>query len=287
MQRVVTIAELRNILDAERTGGAVVGLVPTMGALHAGHGSLVRAAAAACDVVVATIFVNPLQFAPTEDLAAYPRDLAADTAIATEAGADYLFTPTVEEMYPDGPARVFTSESVRSLTSVLEGAERPGHFDGVATVVAKLLAITGSCMAYFGEKDFQQLAVVRRMARDLSFQVQVVGCPTVREVNGLAMSSRNRYLTAEERERAAVIYRSLAAGAAAVAAGVRSADSVTAAMVHVLATEPLVQLQYAALVDPDTFRAPEEIGGTVRLLIAARVGRARLIDNVGAVAPTR
>jgi pantoate--beta-alanine ligase len=283
--RVQTIPELRKHLDRSRNNGWRVGLVPTMGALHDGHASLIRAAAAENEAVVTTIFVNPLQFAPTEDLAAYPRDLEADATLAEEAGARYLFTPSVEEMYPFGPRNVLTNVAVSALSATLDGAARPGHFDGVATVVAKLFAIAGTCRAYFGEKDFQQLAIVRRMAADLSFPVEIIGCPTQREPHGLAMSSRNRYLTADERARAAVIHRALQAGVSAVASGESSVDAVVAAMRWVLASEPSLLIDYTALVDPLTLEVPAEVAGTVRLLIAGKLGKARLIDNIGATSP--
>jgi len=199
---VTTAAALRTALDVVRHDGGTVGLVPTMGYLHDGHVSLMDAAVADNDVTATTIFVNPLQFAPTEDLAAYPRDLAGDTARCEAAGVGVLFTPSVEEMYP---VPMQTTVSVAGITETMEGASRPSHFAGVATVVAKLFALAGPCRAYFGEKDFQQLAVVRTMARDLSFPVEVVGCPTVREPDGLAMSSRNAYLTPEERAAAPVL----------------------------------------------------------------------------------
>jgi pantoate--beta-alanine ligase len=193
---VTTIAEVRAHLDPLRAAGRTVGFVPTMGYLHDGHASLMRAAAEETDVVVTSIFVNPLQFAAHEDLDSYPRDLSGDTALAEANGCDLLFAPATAEMYPEP---VLTTVSVREVSAPLEGRARPTHFDGVATVVAKLFSIVGPCRAYFGEKDFQQLAVVRRMAQDLSLPVEVVGCPTVREPDGLAMSSRNAYLTAEER----------------------------------------------------------------------------------------
>jgi pantoate--beta-alanine ligase len=253
---VDTIEAFRKALDAERHAGRTVGLVPTMGYLHEGHASLMRRAAAECDVVAATVFVNPLQFAPTEDLSTYPRDLEGDIALAAGAGVSILFAPPVEEMYP-GP--VLTSVHVAEVSEGLEGASRPTHFDGVATVVTKLFSIAGPCRAYFGEKDWQQLAVVRRMAADLSFPVEIVGCPIVREADGLAMSSRNVYLSPEERKAATVLHRALLAGRTG---GV-------AAMRETIATEPLVHLDYAEQV-------------VDRLLVAARVGRTRLIDNMGA-----
>jgi pantoate--beta-alanine ligase len=286
--RCSTIAELRAILDRRRAAGARVGLVPTMGALHAGHASLIERAATGNEVVVTTVFVNPLQFAPTEDLEKYPRTLDDDAALAQAAGATHLFAPSVAEMYPFGPADVWTNVSVRTITDTLDGVHRPGHFDGVATVVAKLFAIAGTCRAYFGEKDFQQLAVIRRMALDLSFPVEVIGCPTVREANGLAMSSRNRYLTDEERARASVIVAALRAGAEAVEYdGVREAATVRARMRAVLGAEPVIaSVDYAEVVDAATLQVPETLAGELRLLIAARVGAARLIDNLGAVVPT-
>ncbi|MBW3669128.1 MAG: pantoate--beta-alanine ligase [Actinobacteria bacterium] len=252
---VDTVEAFRKALDAERHAGRTVGLVPTMGYLHAGHASLMRRAAAECDVVAATVFVNPLQFAPTEDLSTYPRDLDRDIAVARQAGVSIVFAPTVDEMYP---GEVLTTVHVDKVGHGLEGASRPTHFDGVATVVAKLFAIAGPCRAYFGEKDWQQLGVVRQMTHDLSFPVEVVGCPIVREPDGLAMSSRNVYLSPEERQAAAVLHRALLAGRTG---GV-------AAMEATVATEPLVELDYA-----------EQVGD--RLLIAARVGRTRLIDNMG------
>ena len=281
MEVVSSIGELRERLEYRRRVDAIVGLVPTMGALHDGHASLIRAAAAKNTTVVTTIFVNPLQFAPTEDLGAYPRDITGDRAIAEAAGATLLFTPTPEEMYPLGPRDVLTTVSVRALSDGLDGAHRPGHFDGVATVVAKLFAIVGPCRAYFGEKDFQQLAVVRRMALDLSYPVAVIGCPIVRESNGLAMSSRNRYLDNEERARAAVLHRSLLAGAGAIADGEHDTATVCARMESVLAQEPTVAVEYAAAVDATTLTTSPTLNGDVRLLVAARIGRARLIDNLG------
>ncbi len=287
---VTSIVALRDLLDGHRRSGRTVGLVPTMGALHDGHGSLVRAAAGQCDVVVTTIFVNPLQFAPTDDLDAYPRDLDGDTALAAAAGASILFAPTVAEMYPFGPRNVLTNVSVVAITDVLDGLARPGHFDGVATVVAKLFAIAGPCTGFFGEKDWQQLAVVRRMAADLSLPVDIVGCPTVREPDGLAMSSRNRYLSPADRAEAIVVWRALQAGVAVVEAGEPgqlTADQVSAAMLAVLEASPVVRsVDYAACVDPLTLATPTSVTSNVRLLIAARVGRgestARLIDNCAA-----
>ena len=274
-----TIADLRAALDTARRAGKTVGLVPTMGALHAGHASLIGRAASDCDVVVTTIFVNPLQFGANEDLSAYPRSLAADIFLADENGATLVFAPSVAEMYGSG---THTTVSVGGpLTEVLEGASRPTHFDGVATVVAKLFAIVGACKAYFGEKDFQQLAVVRRMAADLSLPVEVIGCPTVRSADGLALSSRNAYLDPDERRVAPVLHRALVAGADCVRAGEVDPAVVVAAMTQTIAAEPRFQLDYAAVVDPATFSTPDPLTGELRLLAAAHLGRARLIDNLG------
>jgi pantoate--beta-alanine ligase len=262
-QLIETIDGFRKALDTERAAGRVVGLVPTMGYLHDGHAALMRRAAAECDVVAATIFVNPLQFAANEDLSTYPRDLERDRALAEASGVEYLFVPTSDEMYPNGA--VLTSIAVAEVSEGLEGASRPTHFAGVATVVAKLFNIAGPCRAYFGEKDWQQLQVVRRMVADLSFPIDVIGCPTVREADGLAMSSRNAYLSPEERTAAPVLFCALQAGAADVA-------NAPARMRDVVAAEPLVTLDYADVVETDT---------EYRLLIAARLGATRLIDNLG------
>ena len=256
MKTHTTISAFRAALDDERRAGRTVGLVPTMGYLHEGHASLMRRAAAECDVVAATIFVNPLQFAAGEDLSTYPRDLERDSALATDAGVTHLVTPPVEEMYG---REVLTTVSVAEVSEGLEGASRPTHFAGVATVVAKLFNIAGPCRAYFGEKDWQQLAVVRRMVQDLSFPVEVVGGPIVREDDGLAMSSRNVYLSADERRAATVLHRALTAARDA-------ADPITV-MKETVSQEPLVELDYAELHEG-------------RLLIAARVGTTRLIDNM-------
>lgn len=274
-----SIADTRTALDAARRDGRSIGLVPTMGALHAGHASLITRAASDCDVVVTTVFVNPLQFGQGDDLSAYPRSLASDIFLADESGSAIVFAPSNEEMYGTG---TMTTVSVRGpLTDVLEGASRPGHFDGVATVVAKLFAIVGQSRAYFGEKDFQQLAVVRRMAADLSLPVEVIGCPTVRSADGLALSSRNQYLSTEERRAAPTLHRALVAGADCVRAGERDPRVVVDAMTATVDAEPLFDLDYAAVVDAATFATPDPLAGELRLLAAARLGKARLIDNLG------
>jgi pantoate--beta-alanine ligase len=279
VQVIETVETWRKALDAQRSQGRVVGLVPTMGYLHAGHASLIERAVAECDAVGVTLFVNPLQFGPAEDLDAYPRDLDADRAVCDGLGASYLFVPSVAEMYPDRPVR--TSVVVADLTEKWEGASRPGHFAGVATVVTKLFAQAGACRAYFGEKDFQQLAVIRRLVADLSLPVEVVGCPTVREADGLALSSRNVYLTPDERAVAPALLGALRAGAAvAVRPGATPAE-VDGAMADAIgAIRPLL-LDYASVVDPATLAPATVLAGELRLIIAARLGRARLIDNLG------
>jgi pantoate--beta-alanine ligase len=278
VREIATIADLRAALDAARARGRTVGFVPTMGYLHEGHASLMRRARAETDVVAASIFVNPLQFGAGEDLDAYPRDLDRDRSVTAAAGVDVLFVPDVAEMYP---APVLTTVSVAGVSEPLEGASRPTHFAGVATVVAKLFAIVGPCRAYFGAKDYQQVAVVRRMAKDLSLPVDVVDCPTLRELDGLAMSSRNAYLSPDERAAAPVVYTALRAGAAAITAGERDPAAVRELMAAVIEAEPLAGLDYAEVVDADSFTVPEPLAGNLRLLAAVRFGRARLIDNVG------
>jgi len=277
---VTSIAALRERLDAARASGQAVGFVPTMGYLHAGHASLVAAARADTDLVVVSIFVNPLQFGPAEDLDAYPRDLEGDTALAEAQGADLLFVPTTEEMYPEGAVR--TTVTVAEVSEPLEGAARPTHFAGVATVVAKLFAIVGPCRAYFGEKDFQQVAVIRQMVSDLSLPVDVVACATQREPDGLALSSRNAYLTDAERAAAPVVHSALLVGRLAIDAGERDAARVRALMTELIEAEPLAELDYAAVVDARTLQVVDPLEGELRLLAAVRFGRARLIDNVGA-----
>ena len=284
MQVISTKSEFREHLETVRALGRTVGLVPTMGALHEGHLSLLRAAANDCDVVALTIFVNPLQFGAGEDLDAYPRPLERDLELAEAAGADVVFTPTTDEMYPEP---TLTNVHVDRLTSSMEGASRPTHFDGVTTVVTKLFNIAGPCRAYFGEKDFQQLAVVRRMVADLDQPVVIVGCPIVRENDGLAMSSRNVYLSSTEREAATVISRALRAGAAMVEAGESDPSVIEAHMASIIEAEPLAALDYAAVVNPESLLTPDRLvsGTTVRLLMVAQLGTPRLLDNLGVDVP--
>ena len=279
MEVVTTRGEFRKATFAARSAGSRLGLVPTMGALHSGHMSLMRTAASSCDVVAVSIFVNPLQFSSASDLARYPADLERDLAMVQEAGVGIVFAPSVGEMYPRGEP--VTRVEPGPLAARLEGASRPGHFTGVATVVTKLLSLCGHCCAFFGEKDFQQLVVVRHLVADLDLDVEVVGCPTVREPDGLACSSRNRRLGTEDRSAAAVLFRALGAGSAAIVTGATHSAEVEATMAAVVAAEPRVRLDYAVVLDPVTFESPASLAGELRLLIAADVGPVRLIDNLG------
>ena len=274
---VERLAALHGLCEAARHEGKSVGLVPTMGYFHEGHRSLMRAARAAHDLVVVTIFVNPLQFAAHEDLDGYPRDPDGDAAAATEEGVDVLFTPSLAEMYPE-PAR--TTVHVDGPTAGLCGAARPTHFDGVATVVTKLFSIVGPSTAYFGRKDAQQLAVVRRMVADLNLPVDVIGCPLVREPDGLAMSSRNAYLSPDERRAATVLSRALRAAADAVVAGERDAAAITRMIEAAVAGEPRVELEYAEVRHGPDLTTSTRLDGEVLVAVAAKVGPARLIDNV-------
>ena len=279
MRVVTTIAETWALLDAARAAGNTIGLVPTMGYLHAGHASLIEASAAANDITVTTIFVNPLQFAASEDLSDYPRDLERDLVLCEQAGASIVLTPSVAEMYPQP---VLTTVTVAEISQRMEGAARPTHFAGVATVVAKLFNIGGRCRAYFGEKDFQQLAVVRRMASDLSFPVEIIGCPIVRESNGLAMSSRNVYLSSDEHAAAAVLNRSLRSAVALAESGERDAAAIRRHVLDIVATEPLVSTpDYVEIVDAASLVPLDRLTGDVRIILAAQVGRPRLLDNIG------
>ena len=272
---VRTIADLRAAIKSFRRAGETVGLVPTMGALHQGHLALATAAKGSCDRVVATIFVNPTQFGANEDLGAYPRDEAGDVAMLQAAGGDLVFAPTVGEIYPAGFA---TEVSVKGLTDHLCGVFRPGHFQGVATVVSKLLNQAQCDRAYFGEKDFQQLQVIRRMARDLDIPTEIVGVPTVREADGLAMSSRNRYLTPAERAIAGSLPRFMQQVAAALADGAPAAPRIDAAK-RALTAAGFTKIDYVELCDAQTLQPISAAGKGSRLLAAAYVGRTRLIDN--------
>jgi pantoate--beta-alanine ligase len=278
MLHIETIAELRAACDRARAHGRRVGLVPTMGYLHEGHRSLMRAARADCDFVVVTIFVNPLQFGAGEDLDRYPRDLSGDLATCDREHVDVVFSPSVAEMYPSG--RPLTNVHVGGLTADLCGAARPTHFDGVATVVTKLFAITGTCTAYFGRKDAQQLAVIARLVEDLNLPVEVVGCPIVREPDGLALSSRNAYLSPAQRRSALVLSHALATAAAAAVAGERDAGALVDIIRGLVANEPDVALEYVEVRGVRDLVAVDSIDGDVLVALAARVGPTRLIDNI-------
>jgi pantoate--beta-alanine ligase len=273
-----TAGEVLAAAEAARARGRTVGLVPTMGAFHDGHRSLIRRARAERDLVIVSIFVNPTQFADPADLESYPRDEERDLAIARSEGVDVVFAPEVEEMYPAGEPEVTVDPG--PLGDRLEGASRPGHFRGVATVVAKLFHAAGPCTAYFGEKDAQQLAVIRRMVRDLGFPVDVVACPTVREPDGLAMSSRNVRLTPEQREAAGCLFLALSEAAEMTRAGERDAGRLVAAMAREVGATPLARLDHAAVVDEETFEEVRRIDRPARGLVAAWFGEVRLIDNL-------
>lgn len=273
-----TIASFRSSLDRLRSDGASIGFVPTMGYLHDGHVSLMRSAMGDNDVAVASIFVNPLQFAANEDLSTYPRDLGRDLELSEAAGVTHVLHPPVEEMYP---TPILTTVTVADITRRFEGASRPEHFAGVATVVAKLFSIVGPCRAYFGEKDFQQLAVVTRMATDLSMPVEVVGCPIIREPDGLAMSSRNVYLSPEQRAAAPVLHRALTGVVTAAAAGEMDVAALNAKLAELVTAEPEAALDYAEIVDAATLEPAADLdGGARRVLVAAHFGRTRLLDNM-------
>lgn len=279
MKLAKTIAEIRAaVADARRAGARRVGLVPTMGALHEGHYSLVDAARGGCDFVVVSIFVNPTQFGPGEDYKRYPRPLEADLPGCASRGADAVFAPAVDEMYPQRPR---TSVHVAGLTEVLCGPFRPGHFDGVCTVVAKLLSIVGPDAAYFGEKDYQQAIVVRQMVADLDLPVEIRLCPTVREADGLARSTRNAYLSAEERGQAAALYASMQLARRLVRQGERKSSEIAAAVRAYLADRaPLGEIQYVEIVDPQSLSSVETAERPARLAVAVRFPSARLIDNM-------
>ena len=277
MRIVTTIAEARRGCKEVRGAARTLGLVPTMGALHAGHLSLVRAANESCDAVVASIFVNPTQFAPHEDFARYPRTFERDCELLKEAGVDLVFAPEAPEMYPQGAS---TFVEVEGLGDRLDGATRPGHFRGVATVVSKLLHIISPNRAFFGQKDAVQAAVLKRMVRDLAFDVELVICPIVREPDGLALSSRNRYLTAAERQTALVLWHSLNEVRKRIDAGEYASQPLIEAALRVLGQEPLVRVDYFAIVDTETMEDLPDVRRGALIAVAAFIGSTRLIDNL-------
>lgn len=277
MPFVTAIGDVRRAVGLARAQGLTVGFVPTMGFLHDGHAELIRRARADCGFVAVSIFVNPLQFGPGEDYRSYPRDLQHDLQVAAAAGADLVFQPEPEAMYPTGFS---THVEVEGLGDVLCGASRPGHFRGVATVVAKLFNIVRPDRVYLGQKDYQQTLVLRRMAQDLAFDVEIVVVPTVRHADGLAMSSRNSYLGPVEREAAKALYQSLLTAAETIRAGERDGLAIASAVRQRLEREPLVRVDYVAVSDHATLRPAGRVEGVVLVAVAAFVGRTRLIDNL-------
>jgi len=279
---LTTVSDTQRALDKEREAGRTVGFVPTMGFLHEGHGSLMRRARAENDIVAVSIFVNPLQFGASEDLDAYPRDLDSDLSLCESEGADVVFNPSADEMYPEPNPFTIT---VGEIGTKLCGRTRPGHFDGVATVVAKLFNIAGPCRSYFGRKDAQQLVIIERLAGALNFPVTVVGCEIVREPDGLAMSSRNVYLNPDERRAARVLKRALDEAEASVRKGERDGHRVARQMATRISSEPLAGLDYASVVDTETLEDLIRLDRPALLAVAAWMGKARLIDNT-TVTPT-
>jgi pantoate--beta-alanine ligase len=276
MDVVTKIGRMREVSRGARTAGRRIGLVPTMGALHEGHLSLVRRARQVSDVVILSVFVNPAQFAPEEDLERYPRDLTRDAELAAKEGVEFVFAPSVAEMYPEG---YDTYVEVQGLSGILCGASRPTHFRGVTTVVMKLFQIVCPDVAIFGAKDFQQAVVVRRMARDLNLGVEIHVAPTVREDDGLALSSRNAYLSAEERKAATVLRRSLDEAERLFSSGERTASGLEAAVRKVLDAEPLAEVEYASVVHAASLEPVERLEEATLVAVAARIGGTRLIDN--------
>ena len=277
MKIAKTVDEVREVVKAWRKEGLTVGLVPTMGYLHAGHQSLIAASVAGNDRTVVSVFVNPMQFGPTEDLESYPRDLNRDAELCEKTGADLIFNPEPEEMYKDG----FVSfVDMNGLTNHLCGLSRPVHFRGVCTVVSKLFNIVQPDRAYFGQKDAQQLAVIKRMVKDLNMPLEIVGCPIVREADGLAMSSRNTYMNAEERQAALVLSRSIKLGRDMVEAGERDAAAVKKAMSEMIESEPMAVIDYVEIVDNNTMESIDTISGDILCAIAVKINdKVRLIDN--------
>lgn len=277
IQIVSTVEEVRNIVKAEKAKGKSIGFVPTMGYLHEGHVSLIKKAKEENDFVVVSIFVNPTQFGPNEDYSIYPRDLDRDSKLSEHGGADLIFHPTVDIMYPMGSK---TTVEVSDVTERLCGASRPGHFKGVTTVVTKLFNIVAPHRAYFGEKDAQQLTVLQKMVKDLNVDIEIVPCPIVREEDGLAMSSRNVNLTAEDRKAALVLSRSLRTAKEKILQGEKNVGTIQSLIKSIIEEEPLVAIDYIEIVDGYTLEPIETINGKVLIALAAKVGKVRLIDNV-------
>lgn len=273
---IKTVREVREHVRAWRNEGLSVGLVPTMGFLHEGHRSLIERAVAENDRVVVSVFINPIQFAPNEDLESYPRDIEADRALCTDAGAAMIFNPEPAEMYPQG---FCTAVDMNGLKFELCGKSRPIHFSGVCTVVTKLFNIVGPDRAYFGQKDAQQLAIIRRMVRDLNMPLEVVGCPIVREEDGLAKSSRNTYLNEQERAAALILSKTIFLGQKLVDEGERDAKKLIAAMEANIATEPLARIDYVDVVDAENIERIDRLEGEVLVAMAVHIGKTRLIDN--------
>ena len=277
MQRIQTVKAMAVWSRKLQREGVRIGLVPTMGALHDGHGSLIRAARLACDAVAVSVFVNPLQFGPLEDFDRYPRVLAKDLRLCEQEGTDAVFVPRAPDLYPP---EFETAVSVQRLTRRFEGLSRPGHFGGVTTVVTKLLNIVHPAQAFFGQKDYQQAVVVERLVTDLNLETEIVVRPTVRESDGLALSSRNRFLSSEERRAATILFRALSAGRELIRAGERSAKKVEAAMTKLIWAEPLARLDYLSVAHPTTLDEVRAVRGRVVLLLAVWIGETRLIDNM-------
>ena len=277
MKIAKTIKSVRKLVRAARNTGRIIGFVPTMGALHIGHISLIAAARKKCDFVVVSIFVNPTQFGPREDFQKYPRPLAVDLKICRKAGVDVVFAPTSKEMYGD---ENLTWVNVEKLTGPLCGQSRPGHFRGVATVCAKLFNIVLPDVAFFGQKDAQQAVVIKKMVADLNMPLKIVVCPTVRQADGLAVSSRNQYLTPEQKKDAVFLYKSLQKCREMVEAGVKNVPEIAAQMRKILNSSPLIEIEYIGIVDAETLEAIDRISGRVLAALAVRIGSTRLIDNI-------
>lgn len=276
MKKITAINEIREIVSNWKNDGYSIGLVPTMGYLHEGHGSLIKKASDENERVIVTNFVNPTQFGANEDLDKYPKDLERDSILCEEMGADIMFCPSVEEMYPTSPK---TFVNVNEITEGLCGAKRPGHFQGVCSVVTKLFNITSPNKAYFGEKDYQQLAVLKTMTKELNFPIDIVGCPIIREDDGLAKSSRNTYLNDEERKAALILFNSLKLAEDLINKGITDSEEVYNKMTQFISSEPLAKIDYVEIVNGDNLKQVKELKGTILIALAVYIGKTRLIDN--------